>query len=396
MNNVDVVLTLYKRPEVLLRQLKAIQNQTIKPRNIYLYQDGIDSYYEINLNSEVREQFTNIKISENNKGVWERFKYASEIVQSEYVCLFDDDTIPGERWLENCLNCMKDIEGIYGTNGILLSPNTNYPYGNDIRIGWHAPNKYIAEVDFVGHAWFLKTEWLLYMFEESDNISRYKKVGEDMYLSFKCLEHGIHTYVPIHSYIDSQSWGSIPKYGMKYGTSSTAICNNSSNYADMNKVLKSLQTRGWKCVAERNMDIYKRSLNSINNKASEIRQIIFEELDSFCEKEKKIYIYGAGKIAKIFFDYLSKKKYFIEAFVVSNLENERKKYYCGRPVVDIQNYNFSLDSKLVVLGIGEFYHEEIRGYFDNIENIQIYPKNDSVIRYDELLGLIAQYIKNDC
>ena len=45
--NIDVVLTLYKRPDVLLKQLMAIRSQTVTPHNIFLYQDGLDSYYEI-------------------------------------------------------------------------------------------------------------------------------------------------------------------------------------------------------------------------------------------------------------------------------------------------------------------------------------------------------------
>ena len=152
----------------------------------------------------------------------------------------------------------------------MLNPNTNYPYGNDVRIGWKVPNQYVAEVDFVGHAWFLKTEWLSFMFDGTENIRRYKYVGEDMCLSAKCLEHGIHTYVPEHLYTNTQLWGSIPKYGKTFGNSSTAISSDSKNYMFMNNVLKILRNEGWKCVAERDLDIYRKSLNSIkieNNKS---------------------------------------------------------------------------------------------------------------------------------
>ena len=391
--NVDVVLTLYKRPEVLLKQLNALQIQTIKPRNIYLYQDGIDSYYEIKLKQDIREQFTGIKISNINQGVWERFKYAKEIVKEEYVCLFDDDTIPGKKWIENCLKCMGEKEGIYGTNGILLNLNTNYPYGNDVRVGWNAPNWYVAEVDFVGHAWFLKTEWLSFMFDGTESIRKYKHVGEDMCLSAKCLEHGIHTYVPEHLYTNTQLWGSIPKYGKAFGISSTAISSYSSNYIFMNNVLKVLRNEGWKCVAERDTNAYRKSLNSIKIEIDKIHNIIISELDTFLQNANHIYIYGAGKIAKIFFDYINKKKYTVEAFIVSNIQNEKSLFYCKQPILDIQNYNFSFENELVILGIDSFYHKEIRGHFQNIKNIQIYPPKDAVISYDELLKIIVQKIK---
>jgi len=39
---IDVILTLYRRPESLEQQLEAIKKQTVKPQKIFLYQDGID------------------------------------------------------------------------------------------------------------------------------------------------------------------------------------------------------------------------------------------------------------------------------------------------------------------------------------------------------------------
>ena len=151
--DIDVVLTTYKRPECLQKQLTAIKNQTLKPKHIYLYQDAVDTYYKIVLRAEILRQFDHVEIAEKNGGVWKRFEYAHKIVKSTYVCFTQ----------------MQNQEGIYGTNGILLSDSDEYPISNrDIRVGWNNPNRDSVMVDFVGHSWFLKTQWLDYMLDDTE------------------------------------------------------------------------------------------------------------------------------------------------------------------------------------------------------------------------------------
>lgn len=100
--DVDVVLSAYKRPEVLAQQLEAIRNQTLQPKRILLYQDAVASGPKVTLSEEILSQFDAYHIAEENGGVWKRFEYAAEAANSTYVCIFDDDTIPGRRWFENC------------------------------------------------------------------------------------------------------------------------------------------------------------------------------------------------------------------------------------------------------------------------------------------------------
>ncbi|WP_086245085.1 glycosyltransferase family 2 protein [Campylobacter devanensis] len=156
--DVGVVLTAYKKPQNLRMQLEAIKNQTIKPKEILLFQDGIAQDYRIHFNDDLLKEFDVVKICDQNYGVWERFDFARKEVKSKYVCIFDDDTIPGSRWLENCLTQMCVQEGLYGTIGIVLINPENYPNSKDyFRVGWDGNLNYTAKVDFVGHSWFLKT-----------------------------------------------------------------------------------------------------------------------------------------------------------------------------------------------------------------------------------------------
>ena len=64
---------------------------------------------------------------------------------------------------------------------------SDYPYKNYIRIGWSAPNKKPKKVDFAGHSWFLKKNWLHHMFEGTEKLQAYKclKIENSVSSSFK-------------------------------------------------------------------------------------------------------------------------------------------------------------------------------------------------------------------
>ncbi|MBR0220459.1 MAG: glycosyltransferase family 2 protein, partial [Synergistaceae bacterium] len=253
--DVSVVLSAYKKPDVLRQQLEAIENQTLKPKEILLFQDGIAQDYKINFNSEILARFDKYFIADENKGVWERFNFALNNASSKYICILDDDTVPGRRWLENCHFNIMQQDGIYGTVGILINnfKKCNYPYGvltDYYRFGWPFPMDKTIEVDFVGHAWFLKREYLNYMFEDTEQYQEFKYAAEDMCLSFKCAQHGIKTFVPPHPSNDEELWGSL--FGMKYGTASTAISLNPANVDKMLEAFNLFKANGWENYAQSN------------------------------------------------------------------------------------------------------------------------------------------------
>ena len=262
--DVDVVLTCYKRPQILRQQLDAIKNQTLKPRRIFLYQDGIDGYYKVELNNKILNEFDAYKIAETNGGVWKRFEFAKEIAKSPYVCIFDDDMIPGARWLENChMNSLQN-RGVYGTNGVLMTQPEEYPR-KFLNVGWHRPNSKTCAVDFVGHSWFFEREFLNGLFSKSWS-KKYKRCGEDMTLSFTAAKRGFGTYVPQHPVKILSLWGSLPEFGWNYGDDEIAIHKNSDNVRTMINVLEEIRASGWKCLLEQNP-------NYINEFSSVVRQI---------------------------------------------------------------------------------------------------------------------------
>lgn len=261
--DITVILTAFKRIDILQKQIDAIRNQTVKPRQILLFQDRIPSQYQIVLNKEMISQFDSVYIAKENEGVWGRFRFAEQ-AGCEYVCIFDDDTVPGSRWLENCYRQMKKKEGIYGTIGIVLARNTRYPDGGYYSVGWRCPNAVTREVDFAGHSWFLKKEWIAYMFEGTEKYQELKYAGEDMCLSFSCQKHGIKTYVPPHPEKNQEYWGAEPEISSVAGSSIEAL-SRSGNDNKMRAALQMMIYDGWETISEHNLN-YVKEISRIDRK----------------------------------------------------------------------------------------------------------------------------------
>jgi len=188
---VTVILNGFNRPENLSEQIDAINNQTIKPKEILLWLNNSEGF-----DKNLTDKITTVT-SNKNFGVWARFAFALN-ANTEYICIFDDDTIPGVKWLENCVETMKTHEGLLGTKGLVYRDDTSYHY-HDVY-GWDNPNTETVQVDIVGHAWFFKREWLWVMFRElPPQGHNFHRVGEDMFFSYTLKKYlDINTYVPPH------------------------------------------------------------------------------------------------------------------------------------------------------------------------------------------------------
>lgn len=226
---ITVILNGYKRPEYLKIQLNAILNQTIQPEEIMMWQNQGAEF-----DTKLTEVITHTS-SNKNFGVWARFAYALN-AKTEYICIFDDDTIPSPRWFENCLNTMKTHEGLLGTIGVQFQTKTGYQPIQ--RFGWADNNNDdVVEVDIVGHAWFFKREWLKYFWMEMPSKDDSTLVGEDMHFSFMLEKYAnIKTYVPPHPKNDVSLWGSNPNLGWKFGQDKNAISMNHNNLREMNQM----------------------------------------------------------------------------------------------------------------------------------------------------------------
>lgn len=230
--DISIVLNCFKRPHSLETQYNALINQTIKPKNIFIWQNKGDFDNFKPLNENIANECVT-SISNANFGVWARFAYALNC-RTKYVCVFDDDTIPGSRWLENCYNTIQSHEGLLGTIGVIFN---DLNYNNYTRHGWANPNENVEEVDIVGHSWFFKREWLGAYWRDCELPIHYLS-GEDVHFSF-CLQKylGLKTYVPSHPKNDTSMWGSQYDSAMSLGVDNVAIsCNFHGSHFGQNLV----------------------------------------------------------------------------------------------------------------------------------------------------------------
>jgi len=213
--DITVILNCYRRPYNLKMQVDAIKAQTIKPVQIWLWVN----YHEDNKDFDPKTLGVD-KVFDNNFN-WKFYgRFAAALLaDTEYIAIYDDDTIPGKKWHENCIFSMENKEGIMGSAGYVQTGDRAMQY---YRHGWPSKNEKTERVDYVGHAWFFKRDWLPNLWREIpptwDN-------GEDMHLSYTCQKYaGIQTYCPPHPASDLDLHGSL--MGNELGVDSKATSNN--------------------------------------------------------------------------------------------------------------------------------------------------------------------------
>lgn len=220
---VTVILSKHKRTHLLPEQILAIQSQTHKVDEI-LFDDS----------------------AKIGKGVWERFNLA-RTAKNKFVCIIDDDTIPGKKYIESCINEFKIKEGVYGTKGVIFKSNSHYE-GNYEEVGWYNPNSKTTQVDYCCHSWFFLKDWLEYFWRAKEVPFNY---GEDMNLSFQLQREGINTYVPPHPKNDKELWGSIK--GREYGDDENSLwVSNPLNFRNnMFEYFNTKVNEGWRLLRDK-------------------------------------------------------------------------------------------------------------------------------------------------
>jgi hypothetical protein len=239
--SITAIINCYRRPKALEAQYKAIKDQSIEPQDIFIWQN----FYPETSNLFSPEILSNCKscVSNYNWGVWARFALALN-AKTKYICIFDDDTIPGKLWFDNCLETISKNNGLLGTRGVIFGANGNY--FENRAVGWETKNENVEKVDIVGHAWFFEREWLKAYFAELPPIEIMPQcAGEDMHMSFAIQKHfSLSTYVPPHPEDNKEMWGSLRACELGIGREATA------NFAmpQMNQYLQYIRSKGFKLI----------------------------------------------------------------------------------------------------------------------------------------------------
>lgn len=243
---ISVILTAWMRPQYLEEQVKAVLSQTVKPYEVILWYNQPSKRFAI-LKRKHFLEFKNNKyvrqiICDYNFGIMPRFAIAA-CLESKYVCIFDDDTIPGEMWFENCLGYVDKEKSLLGTIGLrYISMEDKSVQVEKPRMGWEAKNEKLEFVDVVGHCWFFRREWAKYFWLEEPLL---RDFGEDIHFCAMLQRHGIRTGCPPHPESDKSLWGSLyPERGIDR----VGISRSSDRSEDFYKVVSYEISRGFKSM----------------------------------------------------------------------------------------------------------------------------------------------------
>ena len=149
------------------------------------------------------------------------------------------------------METIKTHEGLLGTVGIRIHADVGtYPLK---RYGWaEINNSKPIEVDYVGHSWFFKREWLSYFWRELPQMDHDMLIGEDMHFSVMLRKYAnINTYVPPHPKDDKSLWGSQPDTAWSIGTESVGISMNPNNLKRMSNYAENMKKIGFVPIRKR-------------------------------------------------------------------------------------------------------------------------------------------------
>ncbi|HET7503415.1 MAG TPA: glycosyltransferase family A protein [Kofleriaceae bacterium] len=231
---ITVILSSWKRPHNLVDQVAAMRAQTLPPREIWLWADTCDANRDADHDALGLDR---IFRNSSNLGVYGRFAVGL-LARTRYVAVFDDDTIPGRRYLERCAETIEQHHGIVAAAGVQFLQASYRPAQ---RYGWAVRTPVVTEVDVGCNAWFLERAWLAYLWLEPPF---HWNNGEDMRLSYLAQKHGgIRTFVPAQADEDC-----VASLRPELGRDAVAISAGDEHYRVRTEQLIEQLRHGWRTV----------------------------------------------------------------------------------------------------------------------------------------------------
>lgn len=248
---ITFVLSGFMRPHTMQEQYDAIKAQTVQDFEIMLWINVPKTERLMEFPKEIVEN-CKTTVANADHGSWGRFVCALN-ARSEFIHVVDDDTIPGNRWLENCLETMDEVgNGILSTRGVVMSDkDTRYPLPESYTpVGWCNPNEVTTRVDMGCHSWFFRKDVLRSYFAEMPT-NFPMRFGEDTHIAYAAKKHmGINSYVPKHPKEDVSLWGSMRETAIRYGEEACAISMSQEANIGMNRYWNFVKSQGYKTMVE--------------------------------------------------------------------------------------------------------------------------------------------------
>jgi hypothetical protein len=241
--SITAILTTYRRPESLPILTAALRAQSTPAAATWIWANEPGTEMRTAL---AEAKVDRVVVSSDNARFHGRFALAL-LASTEYVAIFDDDTIPGPEWFYNCLATIARTPASLGSAGVgLAGPD----YGDRTMHGWQRPTDETVEVDLVGQAWFLRTEWVKHLFAAPAVTGTN---GEDIELAARAWRlAGVRSYCPPHPVGDRRRWGSTR--GMELGIDPVAASLKPGHLAERDRIVKAEIAAGWRPMSCRGLE----------------------------------------------------------------------------------------------------------------------------------------------
>lgn len=246
---VTVILNVYKRPQYLEEQVKAIEAQTV-PCDIWIDYTIPEGEKMYDLSSIAPNAKITIRTNQNLFHIG-RFFYALN-TQSEYVFICDDDQIPGKNYLQHCINIIEN-EGDCILTGYGLRFDRNNPKYSPIKkFGWYSVDQggfnTSKKVDMAGHSWFMRRPSLSYITRE---IPYSFENGEDLFFSYVINKYAkIPIKVAPHNVNEPENWSCDYEKGMKMGNDNNSTWRLNNHLPIRDKSVEYYLKNGWKLIQD--------------------------------------------------------------------------------------------------------------------------------------------------
>jgi GT2 family glycosyltransferase len=250
MQLITTILNVYKRPEYLLEQAKAIKEQTVSS-DIWIDYTVPKGQNILDLHYIIPEAKISIRTNQNLYH-YGRFYYGLNTT-TDYIFICDDDIIPGTRYLEYCIETIEKYGDCVVTGYGLKFDRKNQGYKPVSRYGWHtlaeSGQKDYQEVDMGGHSWFMKKDTLNLIARERplNNTN-----AEDLHFSFMINKYSnIPIIVPPHLPSQPENWSCDYNKGFLMGNDDNATFRRHDHDQIRSQAVDFYLQNGWKFVNDR-------------------------------------------------------------------------------------------------------------------------------------------------
>ena len=225
-----VVYSFYRRPYLVERAFDALLASTHRPveiwASVFSSPHAAEILAAINAYKAAHPNLTvPIFVAQGDMqlGYWGRFQVALQ-AKTPYVAVFDDDCIPGTKFLANTFHVanLGTYAGVFGIKGHDGMPFFRTPEEVKMPMGT-ANTAYLKPVDLVGGMWFMRSEHLHLLFRDSPVTWN---TGEDVTLCRSMRVYGgMNCYIMPMNYSDPETVGvshDFPQISAKGDTTGSA------------------------------------------------------------------------------------------------------------------------------------------------------------------------------